>query len=268
MALETAADARRVAGLLRAEYQRQVALLGTLQPAEWEAPSYCADWKVYQVVSHLGSGPEISRGSLAQAVAGGPEFGDAERRAVWDRFDNLQPGQVYAAYRETNERFLGFLESLSDAQLGSQAPWFAGGTAPLARLLAARLNETTLHYWDLRVMRDPAATLTRENLLDVLDFNLSTLDRNVKAEQAGQLQGATLEFHLEDPPGRIGFGVAEPIGNIRRGPVPNPDLVVTAPTEVFIRLIWNRYRPPAAPGRLVLSRPELLDDLLATFPGR
>lgn len=268
MALETAADARRVVDLLRAEYQRQVALLDTLEPAEWKGRTYCHDWRVYQVVSHLGSGPEIARGTLAHAVAGGPEFGDAERRTVWDRFDHLRPEQVYPAYRETNDRFLAFLGSLSDQQLGSRAPWFAGGTVPLARLLAARLNEATLHSWDLRVRRDPAAQLTHENLADVLDFNLSAMDRNINVERAGQLDGATLEFHLENPPGRLGFAIAKPMGSIRPGPVPEPDLVVRTPTEVFIRLIWNRYRPPAAPGRLELSRPELLDDLLAAFPGR
>jgi uncharacterized protein (TIGR03083 family) len=268
MALETADDARRVINLLRGEYQRLTAYLDTLGPADWEAPSYCADWRVYQVVSHLGSGPEITRGGLAQALSGGPEYGDAERRAVWASFDALPPGEVYPAYRQTNDAFLDFLNGLDGQQLGAQVPYFAGGTVPLAVLLAARLSEATLHTWDLLVMRDPRATLTSGNRSDVLEHNKRSLGRGLKTERAGQLSGKLVEFQLSHPSDRLGFAIAEPFGGVQAGPVLNPDLSVQTTTEAFLRLIWNRLGPPAAPPALELSRPEWQDDLLAAFPGR
>lgn len=48
-------------------------------------------WTVVQVLSHLGSGAEISSASYAAAVTGGtPPDGDFNR-AVWDRWDAKSP---------------------------------------------------------------------------------------------------------------------------------------------------------------------------------
>jgi hypothetical protein len=90
----------------------------------------------------------------------------------------------------------------------------------------------------------------------------------LKAERAGNLLGRTVEFHLSHPPDRFGFTIAEPFGGVHSGPVPNPDLTAQTTTDAFLRLIWNRLRPPAAPAPLELSHPEWRADLLAAFPGR
>jgi uncharacterized protein (TIGR03083 family) len=240
-----------------------------LAPEDWTAQSYCADWKIYQVVAHLGSGPEINGGVIRHALAGGPEMGDAERRAVWARFDGLAPLAVRPAFRETNERFFQMLDAFDEQQLGAEVPWFGGGTAPLARLLASRLTELTLHAWDVRVMQGPAATLPRPNLPDLLELNLGRLDTLAKPDLAGPLKGQSVQFELSDPDAVVSVSVKEnqPIG-VLLGPPSNAGPRVATATETFVRLVWGRYAEPATPARLEVSQPDLRSHLIALFPGR
>jgi uncharacterized protein (TIGR03083 family) len=269
MSLESSRDARRVAALMRAEHQGLDAYLDTLSPDDWKGPSFASDWKVYQVVSHLGSGPEINNGTLRHVLFGDPEITDEQRRAIWGRFDSLAPDEVHAAFRETNDRMFATLTSLTDDQLAAQVPWFGGGTAPLAMLLAARLSEQTLHTWDIRVMKNPAATLTPDNVPDVLEFLAGRIDVFVRPELAGPLGDKTIQFDLSDPQATVALSLTEGgPPSVTAGPVSNPDLRVATSAETFIRLVWGRYRAPASPARLELDQPELQPHLIAAFPGR
>src|SRR5438874_7272016 len=94
MSLETADDARRVARLSRAEYEDLLGYLEKLPPAGWTEQSACSDWQVYQVVSHIGSQPEIHAGTLNAALRGTPPMTDEQRKAIWTRFDAMKPEDV------------------------------------------------------------------------------------------------------------------------------------------------------------------------------
>lgn len=269
MALVTSGDARRVAGLMRAEYDRLDRYLGGLSPDDWVGPSFSSDWKVYQVVSHLGSGPEIANGMLRQALLGGPEMADEQLKGVWARFDSLPPEAIHAAHRATNEALFATLASLDEQQLAAEVPWFAGGTVPLAKLLTARLNEQTLHTWDIVVMQEPGAKLTADNVADLLELNLSRLDMLARPERARALGGEMIQFDLSEPPGTVSLSFKEDLPpGVTLAPLPNPGLKVSTATETFVRLVWGRYREPAAPARLELDRPDLKAQLIAAFPGR
>jgi uncharacterized protein (TIGR03083 family) len=268
VAFESADDARRVIGLIRDEYRRQCQLLESLSPADWSAQSFDTDWKIYQVAAHLGSGAAIFNGTLRHALLGGPEMGDSERRAVWGRFDSLGPTEVYPVYRETNDSFMQSLERLNDQQLGSQVPWFAGGTVPLAQFLAARLSEQVYHSWDIAVVKHPSATLSAEALGDLREFILGRVEVLAKPDRAGALQGTTVRFDLTDPAGSLAIELAADGARRIDAPAGEPALRVSTATETFLRLIYGRYRPPAAPARLELDHPERLGDLIAAFPGR
>jgi uncharacterized protein (TIGR03083 family) len=269
MTLTTSDDARRLIGLLREEYERLDAYLGTLSRDDWTAQSYCDDWKIYQVVSHLGSGPEVNGAAIRHALAGGQAMGDAERKAVWAHFDSLAPLEVLPAFRDSNQRFLGMLDQFDKRQLGAEVPWFGGGTAPLARMLASRLSETTLHAWDIRVVKDGSATLAESCRPDLLEFSLGRLDVLAKPELAWPLKGELIQFELADPDAVVSISLKEnlPVG-VLLGPLPNAGLRVSTATESFIRLLWGRYSEPAAPARLELNLPDLRPHLVALFPGR
>jgi uncharacterized protein (TIGR03083 family) len=262
MSLETSFDARHITNLLEDQYLQLQAHLHTLSPEDWCAQSFCTEWKVYQVVAHLGAGAEIATRIIEYALRGGLELGDAERKAIWARFDSSPPERVWAEYTGAHQLLFAALDSLTDLQLAGQVPWFTGGTVPLARFLAARLNEQTLHRWDIEVVRDPDATLFGPALPDLLEFNSSLVAMLSSPNQAGALKGQAVEFELREPRAQVVVPIGEGADTSR------PALHVATTTETFIRLIWGRYRAPAAPARLQLDHPELKDDLPRAFPGR
>jgi uncharacterized protein (TIGR03083 family) len=56
--------------LARAERADLADLLATLSPAQWEAPSLCAEWRVRDVVAHMFSYEELGIGSLIGRFVG------------------------------------------------------------------------------------------------------------------------------------------------------------------------------------------------------
>ena len=149
MSLETAADAHRIADLSRAEYDGLVAYLEQLPSEGWTEQSACGNWQVYQVVSHIGSQPAIHGGMIRAGLRGEPAMTNEDRQAIWGRFDAFAPNEVFPAFRANNDAFVALVDSLSEEELGSSMPWL-GGPAPVATVLAGRLNEQVLHVWEDR----------------------------------------------------------------------------------------------------------------------
>lgn len=196
-------------------------------------------------------------------------MGDDARKAIWALFDSLQPEDVLAEYQRTNDQLIEVLNGLQDQQLAAEVPWVAGGQVPLARLLALRLNELTFHIWDIVVIKDAQASLSAGNVPDLLELNLSRLDVLAKPAKAGALSGETVRFELSEPDDSVAIALSEdPPPAASRPAAGGERLNVRTSSEVFVRLIWGRYRPPAASGRLRLDQPALEPDLIAAFPGR
>ena len=271
MSLETVDDARRLLRLSHAEYDRLMADLEQLPPEGWTEQSACADWKVYQVVSHIGSQPKIEAGVLAAGLRGAPPMNDEQRKAIWAHFDSLKPNEVLPEFRQGNEEFYRLADSLTDDELGRSVPWIFG-PAPVATVLGGRLNEQVLHAWDIRWARDKGATLSPETLPDLLEVNLNParLGGLVKPERAERLAGKTIQFVLSRPEAAANLQLRPDGVQGGQGRAASPDLTVELPAEAFIRLLWGRYDVPAGlrSGQLKLSKPDLAEPLQALFPGR
>ncbi len=65
------ADPRVWIETLRRSHDRLTGLVKQLSPEELRDQSYCSDWSVAQVLSHLGSGAEISLMMLPGALGEG-----------------------------------------------------------------------------------------------------------------------------------------------------------------------------------------------------
>jgi uncharacterized protein (TIGR03083 family) len=276
MSLESAADARRVASLSRATYDRTRALLDQLPPDGLTAQSACADWKVYQVVSHIGSQPAIHQAVLEAGLRGAAPMTDEQRRAIWDHFDSLGPTEVLPEFKRTNEAYHTLVDSLSDQELGQAVPWIFGQT-PVAMVIASRLNEQVLHEWDIRWAQDRGATLNSDAVPALLEVNLTParVSGLAKPDRAGQLQGQTVRFRLSDS-GSTGSGASYDLRlqpdavSLAPSAGDSPALTVDLPAEAFIRLIWGRLPldQALASGVVRLDRPELAGALNAALPGR
>jgi uncharacterized protein (TIGR03083 family) len=231
MSFETGEDARRLASLLRAEYDSLLAYLQGLPPEGWTEQSAAADWRVYQVASHLGSGPRIAIGVLEAGLRGAEPMTDEQRRAVWGYFDGLQPDEMLPAFRQANADFFQLLDSLTDDELRRTVFWI-GGEVPVATVFGGRLSEQTLHAWDIRWARDKEARLSPAAVPDVLEYNLrpSAVGRLAKPERAEQLVGKTIEFRHSQPAGTVSMQIRSDGVTTADGRAASPDLTVQLPS--------------------------------------
>jgi uncharacterized protein (TIGR03083 family) len=272
MSLESAADARRIADLSRAEYEGLVGYLEQLPDEAWTEQSACSDWQVYQAVSHIGSQPAIHVGMIQAGLRGAPPQTNEDRQAIWGRFDAMAPLEVLPAFKANNDAFVALVDSLSETELGGSMPWIGGRTAPVAEVLASRLNEQVLHVWDVKWARDKGVRLTAAAVPDLLALNLTPfrLGGMAKPAQAPGLVGKTIQFVLSDPDGAVALKVAEDGVQATPGKVESADLTAELSSEELVRLVWGRYdvAEGVRSGRLRLSDPSLADALQALFPGR
>src|SRR6266508_1914990 len=135
-----------VRNALKNEYDRVVNKVESEGTGFLEQPSYCSEWQVYQVVSHLGSGAEIFQRSLEAALDGEQALSNEGRQAIWDHFNALGPQDVYREARDRLDKLFAYLDALPAEKHNNIVPTFAG-ELPLPRALLTRLNEMALHSW-------------------------------------------------------------------------------------------------------------------------
>ena len=132
-------------------------------------PSYCSDWTIAQVLSHLGSGAEISLMTLPGVLGEAEPVGGEAFRPVWDRWNAKSPDDQAADGLVADERHVVTLEQLSDAELAKIRFPFIGMDLDAAGLIRLRLGEHALHTWDVAVSADPAATVAPEAVALLVD---------------------------------------------------------------------------------------------------
>jgi uncharacterized protein (TIGR03083 family) len=126
-------------------------LIGSLSPAEWEAASDCAGWRVQDVVAHMSA--------VYKSIAGGPVAsdpdhpGDAERgadagvneRRSWSSAD------VAAEYREWSDKGIAALAGMNEEPMASTViPLGNLGQHPMHILANALVFDHYCHLrWDL-----------------------------------------------------------------------------------------------------------------------
>ena len=138
----------------------------------WPEQSGASEWSVAQVLSHLGSGAEIALAGLQAAAAGTDRPGQDFNLGVWDRWNAMTPRQQADGFLTANEALVSAYENLDDTarrdlriDLG-----FLPFPADLALVTGMRLNEATLHGWDVRVAFDPDAGLPAAEAAIALDL--------------------------------------------------------------------------------------------------
>ncbi|HBW17564.1 MAG TPA: hypothetical protein DEH11_00385, partial [Actinobacteria bacterium] len=110
-------DARASIAALRHSHDRLTGLVQPLTPDEVSAQSYCSDWTVAQVLSHLGSGAEISLLMLRAALGEGEPAGQEAFQAIWDVWNAKSPDEQAADAVAADEQHVRTLEQLTDEQL-------------------------------------------------------------------------------------------------------------------------------------------------------
>jgi uncharacterized protein (TIGR03083 family) len=259
-------DARTWIAALRDSHERLTGLVGELTPEQIRGGSYCSDWTIAQVLSHLGSGAEIGLMMLPGALGEGEQSTPDSFPPVWDVWNSKTPEQQAADSLVADERSVETLEGLSDDQLSRiSMPFFGGMILDAIGFIRLRLGEHALHTWDVAERLDPAATVSPgavELLIDnVPEFLAPRLGKPLDEPFAVRIEatGPDRDYLLtttdtvtmtEWPEGGTGAPAAE----------------VTMPAEALLRLAYGRLDPEHTPAT-VTGDPADLDRLRAVFPG-
>ncbi len=248
-----------ILGALRASVEHLPSVVESLSDAQLDEPAYPAEWRIADVLSHIGSGAVIMQRRLDDIVEG-KATPDDFAPGVWETW-NAKSARAKAQDALVADRdLLGRIESLSDEARSS----FRFSMGPLELLfdgfVGMRLNEHALHTWDLEVVIDPTATVPADSVAHIVD-NLELIAR-FTARPTGNTQAITVrterprrDFSIELSPDVVTLGAEDQSRE--------PDLEL--PAEAFVRLIYGRLDPAHTPNTVRDSG--ALNELREVFPG-
>jgi uncharacterized protein (TIGR03083 family) len=244
---------------LRASVGRLHELRRGLDDGQLELQSYCTEWSVAQVFSHLGSGAVILRRRL-EDIRAGTAMPDEFAPSVWDEWNAKTPRAKADDALVADDAVLEALEDVGEADRAQLA--FPVGPLSLGfnEFAGLRLNEHAFHTWDIEVVFDDTARLPDDAAALVVD-NLGLI-----ARFSGRPDGhdRTIAVRTTDPERDIALrlsaeGVELTPGE--RGQPPDLEL----PAEAFSRLVYGRLDPDHTPA--FSGDGALLDALRSVFPG-
>lgn len=256
--------ATRTIEALRREHDVLADVASSLTDDQLSGPSGASEWSVAQVLSHLGSGGEITLASLDAALGEGDTPDDEFNRSVWARWDAMTPADQRAGFLEQNTRLVGKLEALSPEQHEVAVPiGFLPAPATIATFAGLRLNEVANHSWDVRVAVDSGSGL--------LDTSTSALFEHLSGD-LGVLVGFAgkaelIEERVELAVGDGGYRVVIDDNVSLEPQVDGATATFAGAPEAALRLIFGRLGPAYTPADVTVTGNVTLDDLRAVFPG-
>lgn len=260
-------QADRTIKALRTGHDELAALVRTLTPEDLTQPSAAAEWNISQVLSHLGSGAEITLATLQAALEGTGNPGLEFNQSVWAHWDAMTPREHAEGFLLANEALVKRFESLDNTTRAQLRIDFGFLPEPVdvAAAAALRLSEFTYHTWDIRVMFDPAAVLAPaavELLLDRLGMLIGFLGH----PDALDSRPVTLAVRTVEPDRSFGLDLRDTASLVDTPQ--QPAGVLHTPAEAWLRLAAGRLAPRhTPPGAQLTSDTITLDDLRRVFPG-
>jgi uncharacterized protein (TIGR03083 family) len=248
-------------------YERLAGLVGRLTDDDLTTPSGASEWTVAQVLSHLGSGAEITLATLRAAQAGTARAGDANQ-AVWARWNALSPREQADGYlRAARELDRAYAELAPAERASLRVPMaFLPEPADVDLFTGMRLNEAAIHAWDVEVAFDRAATIPDDVAAVLVEQYRGPLAFLLGfAGKPAELDGpVTLTVRATSPDMTLGLTLAE---QARLTDAPErSDGELHLPAEALPRLLTGRLREADA-GRVRVDGSVSLDDLRRVFPG-
>jgi uncharacterized protein (TIGR03083 family) len=263
--------ADRTIAALRSNHDELAARVAGFDEQDLARQSGSSQWDVAQVLSHLGSGAEIGLATLQTGLAAQPGPDQDFNQSVWDRWNAMSPQEKAKGFLRAGEQLVTGYENLDAAarQELHVKMAFLPFPADIAMMSGMRLNEATLHSWDVRVAFDSHATISGqevdaalEQLTGPINFMVGFLG---KPEALSGTQ-ATLRVETTDPR-RVLSLVLGPTISLSDQPADSDD-VLRAPAEALLRLLGGRLDQAHTPKTLTItSEVVTLDQLRRTFPG-
>jgi uncharacterized protein (TIGR03083 family) len=257
-------DPRAWIATLRNSHERLASLVSPLTPEQLRGPAYPTEWSIAQVLSHIGSGAEISLLTLPSALG---QAGPVDRDAfppIWDVWNAKSPDDQAADGLSSDEKYVRALEQLSDEDLAGISLSLFGLTLDSVGLIRLRLGEHALHTWDVAVSLDPAAEVS-PNAVELLIDNVPAF----LAPRLGRAPDVPFRTRIRTSnPDRDYLLVAADAISMADWPGDGggADSEVRMPSEALLRLAYGRLDPGHTPAE-VAGDPADLERLRQVFPG-
>jgi len=260
-------NADAVIAALRSGHDSLAGIVRELSDEQLAGPTGAAEWDVSQVLSHLGSGAEITQNTLQVSLEGKPNPGLEFNKTIWARYDNASRRERLEWFLAASEALTQSYESLSEEVRDSLRVDMGFLPAPVDVATAGgfRLSELALHSWDVRAGADPAATVAAEATPILLTRIPMLAGFLGKPDKLGGKQAA-LAVTTTDPARYYAVHIGEKI-TIAEGTPEQPDGTLTLPAEAFVRLIVGRLKPQNTPAGVTATGSADLDLLRQAFPG-
>lgn len=239
-------------------------------PSEVARASFCTDWSVAQVFSHLGSGAQIGALALAAAREGAAA---PDPWLVWNVWDVKPPHDMVTDFVTSDRAYLQALDEVVPmVERGERLvipidgrPW------PLGVALTARVVEVALHEWDVAVAGDPSAEVDPAAAAFVLRaFPLQVAAQGAARQVVERLAPLRLRIEVGDPSDRLHLNLATSGAHLSREnePVEKPDAVLSLPNAAaWMRLVSGRWRAQVDDTRAQVVGGVAFADLRQLFPG-
>ena len=245
---------------LRSSHDRLATLVEPLDDAQLENNSYCSNWTIAQVLSHLGSGAEIFGQFLDSGLSGTEPPGQEAFVPIWDSWNAKTPRAQAEDALATDEDLVERFESLSPEDQDRFRIEIFGMDADTTFVARMRLSEHSVHTWDVDVVLNPKATVA-DSAVELLIDTIGAF-----ASRTGKPDGKERHIHIttSDPKRNLVLETGETVtltSSDHEGG--SPSLVL--PAESLIRLVYGRLDPEHTPP--VEADGVDLGELRHIFPG-
>jgi uncharacterized protein (TIGR03083 family) len=225
-------------------------------------PSYCTEWAIAQVLSHLGSGAEIGLLNLGAALAGGPPPERERYIEIWDVWNAKEPAAQAADALVSDSRYVETLQGLDDAALEALRVPMMGRELDASAYVAMRLFEHAVHTWDIEVMTDSGVgvlEVATEMLVPRVPDRVGRAARGAKPAATP----ARIELTTTSPDRR--FVLAIDAESVAMDEGDASDGALTIPGEALLRLVSGRLDEAHTPASVTVSGSVSLDELRSLF---
>jgi uncharacterized protein (TIGR03083 family) len=225
-------------------------------------PSYCSDWMIAQVLSHLGSGAEIGLLNVNAALAGDPAPARERYLEIWDTWNAKSPADQASDALDADARYISTLQDLDDATLDALRVPMGGRELDAAGFFATRLFEHALHTWDIETMREPLAGILDEATVQLVPRLPDRIGRAAKGAKPSATP-ARIEVSTVSPDRRFALAIDAEAVAIDDGDAPDGKLAI--PGEALLRLVSGRLDDAHTPSGVVAEGNVSLDELRVLF---
>jgi uncharacterized protein (TIGR03083 family) len=260
-------SADTVIAALRTGHDSLAGIVAEFSDDDLARPSGAAEWDISQVLSHLGSGAEITRAGLQATLDGEPNPGPGFNQAVWDKWNAMTRRERADGFLQANQALMALYESL-DAGTRENLRidmGFLPAPVDLATAARMRLNEFALHSWDVRVVSDEHATLAADATAALLHGEPSLIGWIGKTDQLDGREAA-VKVTTTEPASVFALRLRAPV-SVDFDVPEQPDGTLALPAEAWLRLVAGRLAPGHTPGGVTTTGAIDLDLLRRVFPG-